>query len=157
NESRFCLYKSDGRERVWRQLTEKYHRECINMTVKYGGSSGVGLLVEVKGNMNSNSYINILANYFIPWANSLLEKYLDEIELIFQQDLAPIHTSAYSEWLMKSHSFDILEWVPYSSDLNPIKNLWEHLDSMLCKRRPAPETYEELVMCIKEEWYKISL
>ncbi|CAG8846957.1 44784_t:CDS:2, partial [Gigaspora margarita] len=123
DESRFCLYKLDGRERVWRRVTEKYHREYINTTVKYGGGSGVGPLVEVKGNMNSDSYVNVLANYFISWVNSLLEKYLDEIKLIFQQDLAPIHTSAYSEWWMKSHGFDILEWVPYSPDLNPIENL----------------------------------
>ncbi|CAG8812129.1 15822_t:CDS:2, partial [Gigaspora margarita] len=93
-------------------------------------SGGIGPLVEIKGNMNSDSYVNVLANHFVPWANSLLEKYPDKIELIFQQDLAPIHTSAYSEWWMKLYSFDILEW--------------EHLDSMLRKRRPAPETREEL-------------
>ncbi|CAG8835743.1 18988_t:CDS:2, partial [Gigaspora margarita] len=68
-------------------------RECINTTVKYGGGSvmfwgcfswwGVGPLVEVKGNMNSDSYVNVLANHFVPWANSLLEKYPDEIDLIF--------------------------------------------------------------------------
>ncbi|CAG8829843.1 37679_t:CDS:2, partial [Gigaspora margarita] len=50
-----------------------------------------------------------------------------------------------------------LDWVPYSSDLNLIKNLWKHLDSMLHNRNLAPKTHEELVMCIKEEWYKISL
>ncbi|CAG8839087.1 1878_t:CDS:2, partial [Gigaspora margarita] len=127
DESRFCLYKSDDRERVWRRVTKKYHRECINMTVKYSGGSvmfwdcfswwGVGPLVEVKGNMNSDSYVN---------------------------------------WI-KSHGFNILEWVPYSPNLNLIKNLWERLDSMLRKRRPAPETREELVMCIKEEWHKMLL
>ncbi|CAG8460432.1 10944_t:CDS:2 [Gigaspora margarita] len=58
---------------------------------------------------------------------------------------------------MKSHGFDIKDWVPYSPNLNPIENLWERLDSMLCNRRPAPKTHEELVMFIKEEWYKISL
>ncbi|CAG8842397.1 20552_t:CDS:2, partial [Gigaspora margarita] len=97
--------------------------------------TGVGPLVEVKDNINSDSYINVLANYFVPWANSLLEKYPDKIDLIFQQDLAPI----------------------YVPDLNLIKNLWERLDLMLYKRRPAPETRKELVMCIKEEWYKMSL
>ncbi|CAG8844608.1 29754_t:CDS:2, partial [Gigaspora margarita] len=39
NESRFCLYKLDGRERVWHRVTEKYYRECINMTMKYRGGS----------------------------------------------------------------------------------------------------------------------
>ncbi|CAG8843683.1 9033_t:CDS:1, partial [Gigaspora margarita] len=54
-------------------------------------------VIEIKDNMNSNSYVNVLANHFVPWANSLLEKYLDEIDLIFQQDLAPIYILNYSE------------------------------------------------------------
>ncbi|CAG8846730.1 43273_t:CDS:1, partial [Gigaspora margarita] len=48
-------------------------------------------------------------------------------------------------------------WVPYSPDLNLIKNLWECFDLMLHNRRPVPETHKELVMFIKEEWYKILL
>ncbi|CAG8779903.1 10797_t:CDS:2 [Gigaspora margarita] len=93
DESRFCLHKSDGHARTWHRVNEKYHPDCINSTVKFGGGSvmfwgcfswwGVGLLVEVKGNMNSDSYVDILAKHFIPWANSLLEKYPNEIELIF--------------------------------------------------------------------------
>ncbi|CAG8841934.1 37772_t:CDS:2, partial [Gigaspora margarita] len=88
-------------------VNEKYYKECVNLNVKFGSGFvmfwkcfswwGVGPLVEVKGNINLDSYINVLANYFIPWANSLLEKYLNKIELIFQQDLASVHTSEYSE------------------------------------------------------------
>ena len=146
DESWFCLYKSDGRMRVWRRVNEKYHSKCINSTVKFGGGSvmfwgcfcwwGVGPLVEIKGNMNSDSYVNVLVKHFIPWANSLINKYPDEINLIFQQDLASIHTSKYSEWWMKSHSFNILDWAPHSPDLNPIENLWERLDSAVRSRNP---------------------
>ncbi|CAG8829572.1 27008_t:CDS:1, partial [Gigaspora margarita] len=71
----------------------------------------------------SRSYVNILAKRFIPWANSLLEKYPNKIELIFQQNLASAHMSEYLEWWMKSHDFSVLDWVPYSPGLNPIENL----------------------------------
>ncbi|CAG8688788.1 10631_t:CDS:2, partial [Gigaspora margarita] len=130
DESRFCLHKSDGRERTWRRVNEKYHRDCINTTVKFNGGSvmfwgcfswwGVGPLVEIEGNMDSDSYVNILANHFIPWANSLMKKYPNEIKLIFQQDLAPIHSSAYT-------------------------------------KKPTPTKREELVRVVKEEWNKIQI
>ena len=58
---------------------------------------------------------------------------------------------------MKSHNFNVLDWVPYSPDLNPIENLWEYLDSTVCKKRPIPEKREELVKYITEEWNKISI
>ena len=167
DESRFCLHKADGRERTWRRVNEKYHKDCINTTMKFGGGSvmfwgcfcwwGVGPLVRIKGNMNSDSYVDILAKYFIPWANSLMEKHHGEINLIFQQDLASIHTSTYSEWWMNSHNFNILNWAPYSPDLNPIENLWERLDSAVRNRKPMPTKLEELVKIIEEEWYNLSI
>ncbi|CAG8831041.1 8637_t:CDS:2, partial [Gigaspora margarita] len=167
NESRFCLHKSDGRERTWRRVNEKYHRDCINTTVKFNGGSvmfwgcfswwGVGPLVEIEGNMDSDSYVNILANHFIPWANSLMKKYPNEIKLIFQQDLAPIHSSIYTKWWMNTHNFDVLDWVPYSPDLNLIENLWECLDSAVCNRKPTSTKREELVRVVKEEWNKIQI
>ena len=77
DESRFALFESDGRVRVWRNPGEAYNKDCIQPTVKFGGGSvmfwgcfgwhGVGPLVVVDGNMNSDDYINILANHFIPW------------------------------------------------------------------------------------------
>ncbi|CAG8699226.1 560_t:CDS:2, partial [Dentiscutata heterogama] len=102
DELRFCLYKLDGYEKAWHQVSNKYHKDCINITVKFGGGS-----------------------------------------VIF--------------WWMKSHGFDILDWAPYSPDLNPIENLWECLDLALHNRRPSPKTQEELVKCIKEEWNKIPI
>ncbi|GET51079.1 transposable element Tcb1 transposase [Rhizophagus irregularis DAOM 181602=DAOM 197198] len=89
DESRFALFESDGRVRVWRNLGEAYNQNCIQPTVKFGDGSvmfwgcfswhGVGPLVVVEGNMNSDDYVNILANYFIPWVNNYPNS-------IFQQD-----------------------------------------------------------------------
>ena len=39
DESRFKLYHSDGRLKVWRQRNEKFLNECIRKTVKWDGGS----------------------------------------------------------------------------------------------------------------------
>ena len=117
---------------------------------------GIGPLVEVDGNMNSEGYIDILAKYFVPWARSLAENHPYEPQLVFQQDLASVHTSQYSTWWMETHDFKILEWASHSPDLNPIENLWEHLDSALRKQKSIPIKKEELINAIRDEWNNLS-
>ncbi|KAJ5860213.1 uncharacterized protein N7529_007523 [Penicillium soppii] len=48
---------------------------------------------------------------------------------IFQQDNAPVHTAYILEC-------EIMEWPPYSPDLNPIENLWSLLKAEILKRHP---------------------
>ncbi|CAB4396462.1 unnamed protein product [Rhizophagus irregularis] len=94
-----------GRAKVWRSSGETYNKDCIQPTVKFGGGSvifwgcfgwhGVGLLVVVEGNMNSDEYVNILANHFIPWVDNYPNS-------IFQQDRVSCYTSTYSVWWMRT-------------------------------------------------------
>ena len=160
DESRFTLFKSDGRAKVWRNSGETYNKDCIQPTVKFGGGSvmfwgrfswnGIGPLVLVDGNMDSEAYINVLANNFIPWVR-------DYPDSVFQQDGAPCHTSSYSTWWMSTHGIRTLDWVAQSPDLNPIENLWNHLDRQVRKRKPLPQTKQDLITAIQEEWSNISL
>ena len=167
DESRFCLHKSDSRTRIWRRPGEKFHKECVNTTVKFNGGSvmfwgcfswqGVGPLVLVEGNMDSDGYVRVLAKDFIPWANELATAYPEEPQLIFQQDLASVHTSAYTKWWMETHGFNILDWAPHSPDLNPIENLWEHLDTEVRKREMMFKKKSDMIEVIRDEWGKIPL
>jgi transposase len=44
--------------------------------------------------------------------------------MIFMQDNAPIHKTQKSmDWFNKN-GVVLMDWPPYSSDLNPIENLW---------------------------------
>ncbi|GFW84425.1 transposable element Tcb1 transposase [Trichonephila clavipes] len=76
DESRFTVWQSDGRVWVWRMPGERFFSDCIVLTVKFGGGSimvwgcfswfGLGTLVPVIGNMNSEMYVDILDNAALP-------------------------------------------------------------------------------------------
>jgi transposase len=159
DESRFALFETDGRARVWRRVGEAYNIDCIQPTVKFGGGSvmfwgcfswdGVGPLVLVEQTINSEAYVNVLANNFIPWIRNG--------QGILQQDGAPCHTAQYTTWWLETHSIQVLDWVSQSPDLNPIENLWDHLDRQIRKRKPLPVSKQELINAAQEEWANISV
>ncbi|GFW21780.1 QLQ domain-containing protein [Trichonephila clavipes] len=72
DESCFVVWQSDARVWVWQMLGERFFSDCIVPTVKFGGGSimvwgcfywfGLGPLVPVIGNMNSEMYVDILDN-----------------------------------------------------------------------------------------------
>ncbi len=39
DESRFALFESDSRVKVWRNPGEAYNKDCIQPTVKFDGGS----------------------------------------------------------------------------------------------------------------------
>ena len=51
-------------------------------------------------------------------------------------DNAPIHTARIIEnWLLEQ-GIEIMDWPPYSPDLNPIENLWKLLKDQIIPFHP---------------------
>ncbi|KAJ5644671.1 hypothetical protein N7507_010682 [Penicillium longicatenatum] len=57
-------------------------------------------------------------------------------DAIFQQDNAPIHTAHLVQDTLDKLRCDIMEWPPYSPNLNPIENLWALLKAAILKQHP---------------------
>lgn len=161
DESKFKLFKGDGRRWVWRRPHEKYDPECLIPTFKSGQDgimvwecftyNGLSPLVKLEGRINAVAYIDVLDNHLL----SLLDDLGDEEDYIFQEDNAPIHTARVTTEWKDDNNIETLPWPAQSPDLNPIENLWDELERQVQAHKPLPKNQEELWSTLQEEWVKL--
>ena len=108
---------------------------------------GTGRLIPVEGMMNSIKYKEILTKYLLP----TVQVAFPEGGGIFQQDLAPCHTSKMIQKFFKESKLSVLEWPGNSPDLNPIENLWAIIKKRLQKYDCT--TKSKLIEGIIQIWY----
>lgn len=109
--------------------------------------SGPGPLCPVTGMMNSSSYIQILGSKLVPE----LHKQFPDGTGVFQQDLAPCHTSKLVQRFFKKERITCLQWPGNSPDINPIENLWA-----ICKARLRKldcSTKEKMICSVIQVWF----
>jgi transposase len=81
---------------------------------------------------------------------------------LFQQDNARIHTARITrEWLQRHH-INVVNFPPYSPDLNPIEHMWWALKRTLHRLHPematigdSAEEWDQFCDALKEAWRKI--
>jgi transposase len=146
-----------GRSRVWVQrpagaaFDAKYfanrmpHSERVSLWGCFC-ARGVGQAEVFVGAFDGARYIDILQHNLIQTA---LHFYQNE-HWWFQQDNAPQHTSHLATRWFHNHGVDMLDFPPYSPDLNPIENLWSILKSRIEQR--LVRTVDEVERVLKEEW-----
>ena len=81
---------------------------------------GVGPLKPVEGMMNSEKHLDALTKKVIPET----ARKFSEGSGIFQQDLAPCHTSRKVKNFINLNNISVLDWFGNFPNLNPIENLW---------------------------------
>lgn len=109
---------------------------------------GVGALHPVQGMMRSPQYIEVLQRRAVPE----LKKTFPDGSGVFQQDLAPCHTSKMVKTFFNTNQITILDWPGNSPDLNPIENMWS-----ICKQRLRGmdcTTKEKLIQALIQVWYR---
>ena len=84
-----------------------------------------------KHGYSANSYLAVLNDQVGPYYTDL-----DDPGYVFMQDNASIHTAhKVREWF-RDRGINVLEWPPYSPDLNPIKHVQQLLKKMLVEQYP---------------------
>ncbi len=128
DESKFCISFGNQGTRVWRKGVEAHSPSCLKSSVKFPqsvmiwdamSSAGVGPLSYLKTNVTAPVYQTILENFMLPSADQLFK----DADFIFQQDLAPAHTTKSTKSWLNDHGVGVLDWPANSPDLNPIDNL----------------------------------
>lgn len=83
--------------------------------------------------------------------------------LLFMQDNASIHTSRLARQWFQENGIDVLEWPPYSPNLNPNEHLWYRLKKNVYDVRPDIEEVggskehiqEVLYDALEQAWVRI--
>ena len=81
---------------------------------------------------------------------------------IFMQDNAPIHKAGAVKQWFKDNGIPLLDWPPYSPDLNPIEHLWHLIKTWIQKNKPelakmgsGEKDLQALAEAIIEAWEAI--
>jgi hypothetical protein len=94
--------------------------------------NGLGLLVILNGNLNTEGYKDILTRCIL----SMVEDQFDYDDCLYQHDSAPCHKArSVREWFVDS-KFPEVDWPTQSPDVNPTEHLWGELERRLCSRYP---------------------
>lgn len=158
DESRFILYRADGRQRVWRRRGERFANANVVRRVAHGGGgvmvwAGIASgqrtgLHFIDGNLNAQRYRDeILAPTVIPFVR--------QHDVIFQQDNARPHVARICMEFLEAENVQVLDWPAYSPDMSPIEHLWDDLDRRVRQRDPVPENVRQLRVALQEEWNNI--
>jgi transposase len=161
DESTFYVLQRKNQVKIWRTDEERLHQDCIQQ-VNTGNGGKVGIWGGISGqgtteakifdeNMDGHMYCNILSGEL----KRSMAKLHDKANIIYQQDLAPWHTSKIVKAKIDKMRLTVLDWPAKSPDLNPIEMVWSILD----KKFMATPIYNKdtLRKRLDQEWKALGI
>jgi len=146
-----------GRSRVWVQRPPgtRYDPQYISKHMPHSDrvslwgcfcSRGIGQAEVWVGEFDAAKYVDILHHNLLETARHFFPNEM----WWFQQDNASQHTSKLASRWFHNHGVNLIDFPPYSPDLNPIENLWGILKSRIENR--LVHTIDEIERVLREEW-----
>ncbi len=161
DECNVVLGGPNDKIKVWRYSIESLIPDQKDTSEKFGRfsvgvwacfqSNGDREIFFYNGRLNANDYINILENKLIPMIKRKRGKYRP----VFQQDNAPCHKAKITLEFLKKNSIEVLDWPPYSPDINPIENVWSLIKKDINQNNYQILSKNDLINVIRKLFYAI--
>ena len=69
-------------------------------------------------------------------------------------DNARPHVARVCQDYLQQQNINVMDWPPYSPDMNPIEHLWDYIDRKVRARDPQPLNHAQLRQALIEEWHR---
>jgi hypothetical protein len=112
-------------------------------------ASGLGYCHIYNETLDAKRFTRILDDNLIP-SSDLLFTESPRLQWYFLQDNAPTHTARITRKWLHDHGITLIDFPPYSPDLNPIENLWQNIEKRVEQR--GAMRVDELQDVLAEEW-----
>ena len=162
DESKFLLFKSDGRQYAWFKPGQALDPRFVQKTIKHGAGNimvwgcvmgqGMGRLHWIDRIMCSTDYVEILKKSYLGTLKDYNLKHSGPEGVRFQQDNDPKHTSKVTKEFFAKRRIKVLDWAPSSPDMNIIEHVWDQIDHLVRSCNPLPCNRDELWEALQEEW-----
>ncbi len=107
-------------------------------------------LIVIDGTLTAQKYCdNVLQPVVVPFVR--------ENDVVLQQDNARPHVARLAMDYLTTNNVEVMNWPPYSPDLNPIEHMWDNLDRRIRKRQNPPSNHQQLRQALLEEWENVTI
>ncbi|KAL0179044.1 hypothetical protein M9458_024486, partial [Cirrhinus mrigala] len=151
DESRFLLYRADGRQHVWRHVGERFADVNVVDRVAHGGGGVMVWAGICYGQRTPVHFIDGILNAQRP----IVVPFVHDHHLMLQHDNAHPHVARNCKQFLEAENIPFLAWPAYSPDMSPMEHVWDALDRRIRQCVPVPANIQQLHTPIEEEWTNI--
>ncbi len=154
----FSLYRTDGRQRVWRRVGEWFADVNVVDRVAHGGGGVMVWAGVCYGQWTKVHFIDGILNaqrYRDEILRPIVVPFIHDHHLMLQHDNTRPRLARICTQFLEAENIPFLAWSEYSPDMSPIEHVWDALDQRIRQRVPVPANIQQLRTAIEEEWTNI--